>query len=263
MKAKISFLIIAVIFSVMNFSCVSSKKYKSSQAWVEKLQSDSTATHSSLNSCSNSLKNCNAELAASKSSNAAVNKDLQELAANSQMTITAQAKRLSDMQKIINEQKAIVQNFKKSISDALVGFKPDELTVELKEGNIYVSLQEKLLFQSGSDKVNPKGLDALKKLAPALITHTDFTIDIQGYTDSVPISGKFADNWALSVARATSIARILIKQDGVDPHRIIASGRSEYYPVATNSTAEGRASNRRTEIILSPDLTNLFKLINQ
>jgi chemotaxis protein MotB len=103
----------------------------------------------------------------------------------------------------------------------------------------------------------------LQTLAAVLINTPNITVDVEGHTDTVPITGKYEDNWALSVARATSIVRILTNDYSVDPHTIIASGRSKYYPVAENTTPEGRAKNRRTEIILSPDLTDLFKLLNQ
>ena len=215
------------------------------------------------------LQHCNTSLADSKDAigklgdqNASVIQQLKDLSANSKMTIEDQAKRLADLQKIIQSQKDIMNKLKKTVSDALVGFTPEELSVEIKNGNIYVSLQEKLLFKSGSDMVDPKGKDALMKLAAVLNSNPDINVNIEGHTDSIPIKGKFADNWALSVSRATSIVRIL-EQDGVDPHRVIASGRGEYFPVASNSTDTGRARNRRTEIILSPNLTELFKLLNQ
>ena len=199
--------------------------------------------------------------------NASVVKDLKEnlkeSSATSQLTIAEQAKRLADMQKIINAQREIMYRLKKTVSDALVGFTPEELSVEIKNGNIYVSLQEKLLFKSGSDQVDPKGKEALKKLAPVLVNNPDINVNIEGHTDSIPIKGKFADNWMLSVSRATSIVRILTMDNSVDPHRVIASGRGEFYPVDSNSTDSGRARNRRTEIILSPNLSELFKLLNQ
>ena len=197
-------------------------------------------------------------------------KDLKSLSATSQatinskqMTIADQAKRLSDLQSLIQSQRDVMNKLKKTIADALVNFKPDELTVSIKNGKIYVSLQEKLLFKSGSDVVDPKGKEALQSVASVLNTNRDISVLIEGHTDSVPIRGKFADNWALSVSRATSIVRILSNDYNVDAHRVTASGRGEFYPVEINSTPEGRARNRRTEIILSPDLSELFKLLDQ
>ena len=133
-----------------------------------------------------------------------------------------------------------------------------------KDGNVYVSLEEKLLFKSGSDVVDPKGKEALKTLANVLNSTADVTVMIEGHTDNAPIkTKKFSDNWDLSTARATSILRILTDEYGFDPTRITASGKGQYLPVKSNDTAEGRASNRRTEIILTPDLKELFRLLYQ
>ncbi|MDZ4756833.1 MAG: flagellar motor protein MotB [Bacteroidota bacterium] len=270
MKSIYSLLVLVCFASLLNFSCVSKKKYRASQATVERLQVDSTALHGKAAQCAVSVKECNTALAQSKdlvsqlsNKNATVLNDLQTLSKNSQMTIADQAKRLADMQNIILAQRDIMSKLKKTVADALVGFTPEELSIEIRDGNIYVSLQEKLLFKSGSDKVSANGKGALQKLATVLNSNPDINVDIQGHTDSVPIKGTFVDNWALSVARATSIVRILTLENGVNPRSIVASGRGEFIPVATNLTADGRASNRRTEIILSPNLTELFKLLNQ
>jgi chemotaxis protein MotB len=164
---------------------------------------------------------------------------------------------------MIQGQKDVMSKLKKIIADALINFKPDELTVSIKDGKIYVSLQEKLLFKSGSDVVDPKGKEALQTVATVLNNNQDINVLIEGHTDSIPMHGKFTDNWALSTARAASIVRILTNDYKVDAHRVTASGRGEFYPVNSNSTTEGRARNRRTEIILSPNLNELFKLLDQ
>ena len=149
------------------------------------------------------------------------------------------------------------------MTDALVGFSANDLTVTQKNGKVYVSLSENLLFPSGSAVVNPQGKEALSKLADVLNVNPDISVDIEGHTDSIPIRKKYEDNWALSTARAISIVRILVNDYKVDPVRVIASGHSQYDPVDTNSTEEGRARNRRTEIILSPKLDELYKLLEQ
>ena len=140
--------------------------------------------------------------------------------------------------------------------NALVGYSDSDLTVTQKNGKVYISLSEKFLFPSASAVVNPKGKEALSKLANVLIA-------IEGHTDSIPIRGKFEDNWALSTARATSVVRILVNDYKVDPTRVIASGHAWFDPVEANSTPEGRAKNRRTEIILSPNLDEIYKLLEQ
>jgi len=170
--------------------------------------------------------------------------------------------RIKQLTGIIDRQNKMVTNLKTKVSDALVGYAADELSVELRDGKVYVSLSDKLLFPSGSDKVNAKGEDAIKKLANALAySDTTITIYIEGHTDTVPIhTSKFSDNWDLSVHRATSIIRIL-SENGVRPQQVIASGRGEYFPIATNEDADGRQKNRRTEIILSPKLDELWNLL--
>jgi chemotaxis protein MotB len=180
------------------------------------------------------------------------------------LTIADQAKRLKNLQDLIQAQKDVMNKLKKNISDALINFKADELSVYIKDGKVYVSLQEKLLFKSGSAVVDPKGKEALGTLAAVLISTPNINIMIEGHTDTIPIkSAQFQDNWALSTARATSIVRILTTDYIVNPHSIIASGRGEFYPVQSNATPDGRAVNRRTEIILSPNLNELFRLLDQ
>jgi chemotaxis protein MotB len=175
--------------------------------------------------------------------------------------LAAQQRRLAEMQSLMDRQKKAIQEIRQKMSDALVGFNSNELTVSVKNGKVYVSLQDNLLFPSGSAVVNPKGKEALGKLAQVLNNNQDITVDIEGHTDSIPIHGKYQDNWALSTARATAIVRILTTDYMVDPIRVIASGHSSYDPVQTNTTPDGRALNRRTEIILSPKLDELFQLL--
>ncbi|MBS1949280.1 MAG: OmpA family protein [Bacteroidetes bacterium] len=172
-----------------------------------------------------------------------------------------QQKRLEQLQALMDRQKKAIEDIRKKMTNALVGFKSSELSVDIKNGKVYVSLQENLLFPSGSAVVNPKGKLALGKLAEVLNANPDITVDIEGHTDSIPIHGKYQDNWDLSLARAASIVRILTNDYNVDSKRVIASGHSQYDPVQTNSTPEGRALNRRTDIILSPKLDELYKLL--
>jgi chemotaxis protein MotB len=177
--------------------------------------------------------------------------------------IAAQRQRLTQLQGMIDAQQKNTEMLRSKIADALVGFNTNELTVSMRNGKVYVSLQESLLFPSGSAVVNPKGKEALSKLAAVLNTNQDINVDVEGHTDSVKIHNKmFADNWQLSTARAVSIAHVLTDEYSVNPGRLIASGRSQYDPVADNGTADGRAKNRRTEIILEPKLDELMSVIN-
>ncbi len=249
-------LLIAAGIVIAFSSCVPKRKLISEQNRVRALQSDSASTHHSLDDCYGRV----AGLSKTKDS---LQNNLQSLALNSKMTIQEQASRLNRLETLIQSQRDVLNKLKKTVADALINFKPDQLTVTLKDGKLYVSLQEKLLFKSGSADVGPEGKQALQSLAAVLINSPDIDIDVEGHTDTVPITGKFQDNWALSVARATAIVRVLTKDYGVNPQDIIASGRGEFHPVATNNTPDGRQLNRRTEIILQPDLSELFKLLNQ
>lgn len=264
-----SFLILSVLLSV---SCVSKKKYRAAMAHEERLHSDSINTHTRLGECNTTLtalqnekgtlQNQKNEL--EKENEDAIN-ELNRESANSKMTIAQQAKRLQNLENLLNSQRDTMDKLKNSISAALMGFAPDELTVYIKNGKIYVSLQEKLLFKSGSDVVNPNGKIALGKLADVLNNNAkSINVVVEGYTDNKPIhTAKFQDNWALSVGRATAVARVLMDQYNLDPNRVTASGQGKYHPVQTNDTPEGRQANRRTEIILSPNLSGLYNLINQ
>jgi chemotaxis protein MotB len=254
---------LSLILIMLMASCGPSKKLVTSQAKVDKLQKDNASALSQLNACNTQVTNLNAANASLQNQNDLTQDDLKSLAAESKLTIADQAKRLKTLQNMIQSQKDVMNKLKNSISDALLNYKTDELYVYIKDGNVYVSLEEKLLFKSGSDVVNPKGTEALKTLALVLNSTKDIMVMVEGHTDNVPIkTALFKDNWDLSTARATSILRILTKDNGFDPNRITASGRGEFHPAKTNETAEGRASNRRTEIILSPDLKELYNLLS-
>jgi chemotaxis protein MotB len=265
MKTSVEFLgIFALIIGLSLSSCGPSKKLVSSRARVDKLQKDSTSTHNQLNDCNTTVKNLTNDKSSLLNQNNLMLNDLKVLTTESKMTIADQAKRLKSLQDMMQAQKDVMNNLKNSIAAALMNYKSDELSVYTKDGNVYVSLQEKLLFKSGSDVVDPKGKEALKTLAMVLNSAKDITVVIEGHTDSIPIkTNQFKDNWDLSTARATSIVRILTKDNGFDPSRITATGKSEFHPVKPNETAEGRANNRRTEVILSPNMKELYKLIYQ
>jgi len=258
------FAVVAITISVIFVSCGPSKKLVESRSRVDKLQNDSAITHSQLNDCNTMVKNLNTEKVVLQNENAAAQKNLTAINTQSKMTIADQATRLQNLQNLIQSQKDVMNNLKNSIANALMNYSPDELSVTVKDGNVYVSMQEKLLFKSGSDVVDPKGKEALAKLAMVLNNTKDITVLIEGHTDNVPIkTNKYKDNWDLSTARATSIVRVLTKDNAFDPNRITAAGKGSYHPVQPNETVEGRAANRRTEVILSPDLKELFKILEQ
>ena len=169
---------------------------------------------------------------------------------------------INELQQMINAQNEKVRKLLSSVKDALLGFSSDELTVREKDGKVYVAMSDKLLFQSGSARLDKRGEEALGKLAEELNKQTDIDVFIEGHTDNKPINTvQFKDNWDLSVIRATSVVRILIKNYNVNPLQIQPSGRGEYMPVDDNETAEGRSKNRRTEIIMAPKLDKLFQML--
>jgi chemotaxis protein MotB len=181
---------------------------------------------------------------------------------NKEKLLSEREKALEEMQSIIARQDSITKRLNSILRNALLGFNSDELSVEIINGKVYVSLSDKLLFKSGSSTVEGKGKEALKVLADILNKNTDIDILVEGHTDNVPIkTAVYKDNWDLSVARATSIVRILTVDYKIEPTRLTASGRGEYYPKANNETEEGRARNRRTEIILSPKLEEIMQLL--
>ncbi len=265
MKKTFYYLAFVALFISISFSsCVSSKKFKASEARVGQLQVDSANVQTKLNECDKNVKDLNDQKTSLLNENSLVLNDLKSLSTESKMTIADQARRLKSLQDMIQAQKNVMSKLKNSIAAALMNYKTDELSVYTKDGNVYVSLAEKLLFKSGSDVVDPKGKEALKSLAQVLNSTKEITVMIEGHTDNVPIKTNiFKDNWDLSTARATSIVRILTKDNGFDPSRITASGKSQFHPVKENDTVEGRAGNRRTEVILSPDLKELYKLLEQ
>ena len=177
--------------------------------------------------------------------------------------LSEREKTLEEMNKVIARQDSITKRLNSILRNALLGFNSDELSVEVKNGKVYVSMSDKLLFKSGSSAVEAKGKEALKLLGGVLDKNVDIDILVEGHTDNVPIkTSVYKDNWDLSVARATSIVRILAGDYKIAPTRMTASGKGEYFPKADNATPEGRAKNRRTEIILSPKLDELMKLLN-
>ncbi|WP_242928949.1 OmpA/MotB family protein [Pontibacter vulgaris] len=177
--------------------------------------------------------------------------------------LKAREQRLAELQRILDEKDKAVKNLRSKVSNALLGFNDKDLTVNVRNGKVYVSLAEQLLFNSGSTKVDPKGVDALKKLATVLKDQQDVNVVVEGHTDDVPVAKGtvgMQDNWDLSVLRATEITRI-ITDAGVAAERVTPSGRSKYVPLDVAKTKEARQKNRRTEIILTPKLDELFQIL--
>jgi len=228
------------------------QQYKTLNDYYDKLMSSSGKLNKDLANKEKQLLQMEADLEISKQRN-------DELAAN----LAEREERVAELEKVLADKEAAVNALKQKVSEALLNFKENDLTVEVKNGKVYVSLAEQLLFNSGSTEVDPKGAEALKKLAQVLKDNQDVNIVVEGHTDDVPISGNnryLKDNWDLSVLRATSIVRILTN-NGASPDRVTAGGKGEFSPTSSNDNAEGRKENRRTEIILTPKLDELFQIL--
>ncbi len=200
------------------------------------------------------INNENADLAALQLRLAGMQNDLNE-----------REKKVHDLEKILSQKDSAVNAIKNSVAAALLSYKDKGLSVTVKNGKVYLSVEEKLLFESGKYQVDPMGRQALLQVASALNNQPDVDIMVEGHTDSVPYkgAGTIKDNWDLSVFRATDVGRILTKDGGVNPSRVVVAGRGDNEPVASNLTPEGRAKNRRTEIILTPKLSELYKVLGQ
>ncbi|MEI9921212.1 MAG: OmpA family protein [Bacteroidota bacterium] len=178
-------------------------------------------------------------------------------------SLAEREKKVKELETILNNKDKAVQELKNRIANSLLDFKASDLTVNVKNGKVYVSLAEQLLFGSGSIDVDKKGVTALQQLAKAIKDQKDLQIMVEGHTDNVPISTKskyMQDNWDLSVMRATSITKILT-QAGVSPSQVTASGKGEFSPLAANDSPQSKQKNRRTEIVIAPNLDEIFKIL--
>ncbi len=188
-------------------------------------------------------------------------KDLEATQAN----LLAREKRLKEVEDAMARRDDAVRALRDKLQKALLGFNKSGLTVNVKDGKVYVSLTDKLLFASGSIEIDAKGKDALTELAKVLQTQPDINILVEGHTDNMKVTnlGQIKDNWDLSVLRSSAVVRFLTEEQKLDERRVTASGRGEVVPVDKMNTAEARSKNRRIEIILTPKLDELYNLLNE
>ncbi|UAB81766.1 OmpA family protein [Marixanthomonas sp. SCSIO 43207] len=182
-----------------------------------------------------------------------------------QQDLAARSKRVDELERIIAAKDAKMKALKDAISAALTNFEGNGLTVEQRDGKVYVSMENKLLFESGSWAVNSRGRQAVVQLGNVLAQNPEIAVLIEGHTDNVPYGGNgpLKNNWDLSTKRATAIVNILTENGSIPKDNLTAAGRGEYAPIATNATAEGKAKNRRIEVILTPKLDEISKLLNE
>jgi chemotaxis protein MotB len=181
-----------------------------------------------------------------------------------QRELTKRSERVTELENIIASKEAQMRALKDAISAALTNFEGNGLTVEQRDGKVYVSMENKLLFESGSWAVNARGKEAVVALGNVLAVNKEIAVLIEGHTDNVPYSakGNINNNWDLSTKRATAIVNILTENPGIPKGNLTPAGRGEYAPISDNTTAEGRAKNRRIEVVLTPKLDEITKLLN-
>jgi chemotaxis protein MotB len=187
----------------------------------------------------------------------------EDILKSAQDELKQRSMRMKDLEAALQAKDEAVKQLRQKVMDALLGFNNKGLTIQEKNGKVYVSLDEQLLFKTGQWEVDPKGQQALLSLAEVLALNLDINVMVEGHTDNVPMrgTGQVKDNWDLSVMRATAVSRILLKNKSIDPKRIISAGRGEFFPIDENNTPEARQKNRRTEIILTPKLDEIFKIL--
>ncbi|BDD09998.1 hypothetical protein FUAX_24300 [Fulvitalea axinellae] len=230
------------------------KEHASLNRLYDDLMKNSGKLNQSLHAQQQHLNQTRADLESTRAQNEELARDLAQ-----------REKRVNELEKVIQAQKQAAQDLQDRVATALGSFAENDIQIENRNGEVYVSLSDKLLFGSGSIKVDPKGIDALQKLGQVISQQDNFEIVIEGHTDNVAISkpSKYMrDNWDLSVIRATSVARILITE-GVEPSFIHAQGRGEHLPKADNDSPENKQLNRRIEIILKPRLADFYQILNK
>lgn len=276
---KLTFVALTLATTLLSSCVVGRKKFEQSEnaRWrayysrdsLAALLDDSRAQYAALDQRCGMLMNDTALLKKSirnyqtmLANNQTENKKLNSSLAEKIKELQEREQTIAQLQGMIEAQQQKVKDLLASVKDALLGFSSEDLTVTEKDGKVYVSLSDKLLFESGKAIVNQQGKVALGKLAEVLNKQTEIDVYIEGHTDNVPIhTAVFQDNWDLSVIRATSVVRILTETYSVNPLQIQPCGRGEFKPVDTNESAEGRAHNRRTEIIMAPRLDKLLQLL--
>ena len=281
MKVNLFKMVVLLMVVAVLGSCVGKKKFIASETGRLSAEEQVRALTATVDARNNTIHELEKRVAGLKSDTVRLGKDIREIqtlltsnmSQQEQMDamLRSQRETLADRERTINELQTMIQiqndmvnSLLRQVTDALTGFSSDELSVQMRDGKVYIAMSNKLLFSSGSADVEKRGQEALAMLANVLITQPEIDMFIEGHTDNVPIkTARFADNWDLSVLRSTSVVRILTNEYNVNPMQIIPSGRSQYFPVDDNATPDGRAKNRRTEIILAPKLDKLFEMLNK
>lgn len=283
---KLKFLVLTVIAAVFLISCVSTRKYKSMETQYVESQNQNRQLQADLNTCNEDKANLNRQKSGLETDIANLNRQIEFLKENNTQALkqlqdlsvisAAQAESIKKSLDNIGAKDTYIQTLQQQIArkDSLnmvlvmnlkgaIGDLDDkDINIKVDKGVVYIDISDKLLFKSGKYEVTSQARTVLGKVATVLKNHPEIEFMVEGHTDNVPYrSGVLLDNWDLSVKRATSVIRILQTQYGVDPATMAAAGRGEYRPLTENETADGRAINRRTRIVILPQLDQFFKLL--
>lgn len=280
-------ILVAVLPAVLLFSCVSSKKFKKAQADYVILQTENSKLQADLASCNNDKAELNRQKSGLETEIANLNKQIDFLKQNNTQALkqledlsvisASQAESIKKSMENIGAKDNYIQTLqqqmarKDSLNMALVmnlkgavgNLDDQDINIKVDKGVVYIDISDKLLFKSGKYEVTDQAKTVLGKVAAVLKNQPDIEFMVEGHTDNVPYrgGGPLLDNWDLSVKRATAVVRILQNQYGLDPAKMAAAGRGEYRPIADNTTPEGKSTNRRTRIVILPQLDQFFKLL--
>ncbi len=280
-------IVLPALSAIFLFSCVSSKKYKKSQADYATLQTQHTAMQGDLNACNDEKANLQRQKSGLENDVASLNKQIELLKQNNTQALkqledmsvitAAQAESIKKSMDNIGAKDSYIQTLqqqmarKDSLNMALVmnlkgavgDMNDQDINIKVDKGVVYIDISDKMLFKTAKFDITPQAKTVLGKVAAVLKNQPDIEFMVEGHTDNVEYKGAgyVLDNWDLSVKRATSVVRVLQKEYGMDPAKIAAAGRGEYKPIADNSTKEGKAANRRTRIVILPQLDQFFKLL--
>lgn len=277
---------LSMVCVMMLFSCVSSKKFKAEQAKNQELTNSNLSIQQTLKDCTDArdeatrkngmLEKENASLkeqvAYLKENNTQALKQLQELSVISASQAESIKKSLDNigskdqyiqgLQAAISRRDSLNMNLVINLKGAIGNLSDEDINIKVEKGVVYIDISDKLLFKSGRYEVTPQAKTVLGKVADVLKNQPEIEFMVEGHTDKVPYHNSvLLDNWDLSVKRATSVVRILQNEYGIDPAKMAAAGRSEYRPIADNTTAAGRAANRRTRVVILPQLDQFFQLL--
>lgn len=267
-------MLLSATAAILLSSCVSQKKYNELEAKQRETQDQLNTATVKLNSCLDEKERMNSEITRLNNTNAALLNNVGDLATLSKKeaenlersleSIKEKDLAIRSMQEAMNKKDSVTLALVTSLKGALGNMSDEDIEINVEKGVVYVSISDKLLFDSGRYNITPRAKEVLGKVATVVKNKPNIEFMVEGHTDNKPIkTSMFEDNWDLSVKRATSVVRVLQEEFGVEPARMTAAGRSYYVPVATNETAEGRAKNRRTRIVVLPKLDQFYNMIEE